>query len=57
MSVKKAPVVPISSALIYRRQLETLYARRHVLNILIDSLQEYDRHQAKRIEDGKRRIA
>jgi hypothetical protein len=56
MFVKKVPVV-ISSGRGYQKELDYLYARRVAINTLIQSLEEYDRHRAKRIEDGKRKSA
>lgn len=56
MFAKKAPVA-ISSGRGYKTELDYLYARRVAIDALIQSLEEYDRHRAKRIEDGKRKSA
>ena len=37
----------------YRQELEALYARRSVINSLIDSLEDYDRHRETRLEREK----
>ena len=45
----------------YRQELDSLYARRSVINSLIDSLEDYDRHRETRLEreraDMSRRTA
>jgi hypothetical protein len=47
MSAKKETPVS-SSAPAYRKELEYLYARRHAIDTLIESLQEYDRYRVTR---------
>ena len=46
MLAKKAPTTEINDPK-YRKKLEYLYARRSTIDLLISSLEEYDRFQAK----------
>jgi hypothetical protein len=46
-----------SPARINRKELEYLYARRMAIDTLIQSLQEYDRFRARRMEEPKRKSA
>jgi hypothetical protein len=46
MFAKKAPT-PTSSSRTYRKELEYLYARRTTLDVLIQSLEEYDRYRGR----------
>lgn len=46
--------VPDSGDVNYRQQLEYLYARRTMIDELIESLQEYDRIRAQRSLDRNR---
>jgi hypothetical protein len=56
MSVKKSPI-PISSARTFRKELDELYARRHAIDSLIESLEEYDRFREKSTEEDGRKTA
>jgi hypothetical protein len=56
MFVKK-PLPSISPGRVYRKELEYLHARRSAIDILIQSLEEYDRFRAKRMEYRKRKTA
>jgi hypothetical protein len=40
-----------------RKELQSLYARRSTIDALIRSLEEYNRHRAKRLEMPKRKSA
>jgi hypothetical protein len=51
------PQVPDISDIKYRKQLEYLYARRSVIDALIESLQEYDRFRAQRLPEQNRQSA
>jgi hypothetical protein len=42
---------------IYRTRMEYLQARRSALNVLIQSLEEYDRYRARRLDTRKRKTA
>jgi hypothetical protein len=48
---------PTSPARINRKELEYLYARRSAIDSLIQSLEEYDRFRARRLEVMKRKSA
>jgi hypothetical protein len=41
----------------YQKELDYLYARRSVIDTLIQSLVEYDRHRIKRVDDRKQQMA
>jgi len=48
---------PSPSLVPARKQLELLYARRKTVEILIDSLERYDRMRVKALEFRKRQTA
>jgi hypothetical protein len=49
MAVKKSQVIVIRPRAV-EQELETLYARRSALDALIESLEDYDRSQARIIQ-------
>jgi hypothetical protein len=55
MLARKPPVS--TTDIINRKQLESLYARRTILDALIASLQVYDRFHDQRVPDRERRPA
>jgi len=55
MLVKK--VLSLSSTRAYKTELEYLYARRFAIDALIESLEEYDRCRAKRLDPPNRKTA
>ena len=57
MLAKKGPVRVVPEPRIPRTPLEHLHARRLALDSLIESLEEYDRYRARRLNAHKRRIA
>ena len=48
---------PTSPARVNRKELEYLYARRTAIDSLIQSLEEYDRFRAQRMEEPRRKTA
>ena len=56
LPAKKAQVLTFP-ARAYEKQLETLYARRYSIDLVIQSLQAYDRFREKRGIERKRRTA
>jgi len=56
MLVKKGLSSP-SPARPNRKELQYLYARRTAIDTLIQSLEEYDRFRARRVEEPKRKTA
>jgi len=54
LAVRAATVLPIRSS---DRQLQELYARRAVVQTLIQSLEEYGRSRTRRIDSRKRKTA
>jgi hypothetical protein len=56
MLVKKDPGTG-SSAVIHEKELEYLYARRSAIDLLINSLQEYDLSRKKWTDCEKRKSA
>lgn len=56
MSVKR-PSLTLVSARNPRKQLKTLYARRCAIDALIQSLEEYNRYRARRLDPPKRKTA
>lgn len=56
MAAKKGPV-DISSAQRYRTTLQSLYARRSAIDNLIESLKDYEKYRARRIEACKLKTA
>jgi hypothetical protein len=59
MSAKKVPVYSRSAwrSKAEQTELEKLYARRSVIDALIESLEEYDRYRVKRLYDRKLKTA
>jgi hypothetical protein len=55
MLAKKAPINIDDPN--YRKRLEDLYARRTTIDTLIQTLEQYDRFQAKSDSRGKRKSA
>jgi hypothetical protein len=53
----KKGLPPTSPARPNRKELEYLYARRSAIDSLIQSLEEYDRFRARRLEEPKRKTA
>ena len=56
MTAKKAPV-DIAHARRFKTELQTLYARRSAIDVLIESLKDYDRFRARRTEDRRLKTA
>jgi hypothetical protein len=56
MYQKKAPVIPIPARNL-RKELEGLYARRCVLDHLIESLEQYERCREKELSACRLRMA
>jgi hypothetical protein len=57
MLVKKSPPITLNPMRNYQKELDYLYARRSVIDTLIQSLVEYDRHRIKRVDDRKQQMA
>ena len=57
MLVKKSPPITLNPMRSYQKELDYLYARRSVIDTLIQSLVEYDRHRIKRVDDRKQQMA
>ncbi len=57
MLVKKSPLITLNPMRSYQKELDYLYARRSVIDTLIQSLVEYDRHRIKRVDDRKQQMA
>jgi hypothetical protein len=56
LSAKKNPVT-IDTVRDYRREIEYLYARKSAIDMLIESLEEYERSCAAKPESGQRKSA
>jgi hypothetical protein len=56
MAAEKAPI-DIAHARRFETELQTLYARRSAIDSLIESLKDYDRYRARRIEERELKTA
>jgi hypothetical protein len=57
MLAKKVPAPVVSGSRNPRLLLENLYARRLAIDTVIESLEEYDRYRARRLDERKRKCA
>jgi hypothetical protein len=57
MLAKKGPARPVRNSRAARTPLENLYARRLAIDTVIDSLEDYDRYRARRLDERKRKSA
>jgi hypothetical protein len=57
MLAKKAPASAVPGPRNSKAPLETLYARHMAIDILIESLEEYGRYRARRLDEHKRKSA
>jgi hypothetical protein len=57
MLAKKGPARAVRGPRNSRASLEHLYARRLAIDTVIDSLEDYDRYRARRLDERKRKSA
>jgi hypothetical protein len=57
MLAKKTPASAVRGPRNSKAPLETLYARHMAIDILIESLEEYGRYRARRLDEHKRKSA
>ncbi len=56
MTAKKVPV-DLTRAVRFEAELNTLYARRSAIDLVIESMKEYQRYRARRLHDRKLKTA